>query len=428
MPPVRCTHRLHRFRLGSLLGLAVLVLLHPTPLRADPELPTATPSPLPGAIVIEAADLPFLEARPEDDIHVFAVRGNARAAIPFQVATRDRKDRWVIARGTRPTQDDRPGLFDANDAVVFLRRDLGGKAGALPFPPGITGWHEVRLGPAAVPDGFVYIGLGDATPRPAAPLVRYDPAQDRIYAERYTVGFDAPLPSHVAFVDRLGEYGRNLISQSSFMGEVGFLGNLITVRRTQDDLDYQVRGYSRGAVRLTRRTRYWLSLPLGLRAKGRVDLLCYPDFVEGTARVRLKIAPRYVLADGWLRTAFDFLDFGDTGVVQPNAAENGRLAEGGETQRWAALQLPNGRTLLLATRLEGALQALDQQVYFSTAGRGRPTFGFRFSDFSALETGSYRLSLFAVVLDSHAPAVVRSTAAFFLSPPSVTVTPVRKVK
>ena len=396
-------------------------------MRADPEPPTATPSPPPGAIVIEAADLPFLDGKPEVSIHVFAVRGNGLAAIPFQIAARDRKDRWVIAQGSRPTQDDRPGVFDANDAVVFLRRDLGRKADALPFPPQVESRHEVRLGPAAAPDGFVYVGLGDTPPRAAAPLVRYDPAQDRIYAERYAVGFDAPLPSHVAFVDRLGEYGRNLISQSSFMGEVGFLGNLITVRRTQDDLDYQVRGHSPGAVRLTRRTRYWLSLPLGLRAKGRVDLLCYPDFVEGTARVRLKIAPRYVLADGWLRTAFDFLDFGDTGVVQPAAAENGRLAEGGETQRWAALQLPNGRTLLLATRLEGALQALDQQVYFSTADRGRSTFGFRFSDFSALETGSYRLSLFAVVLDSHDPAVIRSTAAFFLSPPSVAVTPIREV-
>ena len=350
------------------------------------------------------------------------------AAIPFQVDTRDRRDRWVISQGTKPTRDDRPGVFDTNDAVVFLRRDLGGKAGALPFPPGVEARHEVRLGSAAAPNGFVYVGLGETPPRTAAPLVRYDRTRDRIYAERYAVGFDAPLPSHVAFVASLGEYGRNVVSESSFVGEVSFLGNLIRIHRTQDDLDYQVRGHSPGVVRLTRRTRYWLPLPFGLRAKGRVDLLFYPDFVEGTARVRIKIAPRYVLGDGWVRTSFDFLDFGAAGLVHPAAAENGRLPEADGTERWAALQLPNERTLLLATRLEGTLQRLDQQIHFSTAGRGQPTFGFRFSNISALDTGTYHLSLFAVVLDGHDPTSIRSAAAFFLSPPSVAVTPVRDVR
>ena len=189
-----------------------------------------------------------------------------------------------------------------------------------------------------------------------------------------------------------------------------------------------MRGHSPGVVRLTRRTRYWLPLPFGLRAKGRVDLLFYPDFVEGTARVRIKIAPRYVLGDGWVRTSFDFLDFGAAGLVHPAAAENGRLPKAGGTERWAALQMPNERTLLLVTRLEGTLQRLDQQVHFSTAGRGQPTFGFRFSNISALDTGTYHLSLFAVVLDGHDPASIRSAAAFFLSPPSVTVTPVRNVR
>lgn len=429
LPPLgRITGGSRRSGPGVRFGAVLLLLLAPLGLQAEPRSQArALASAPPGAIVLEAKNIPSLHGKSANRIHVLAARGGALSAIPFQVDRRDRRDRWVIREGPWPTRDDRPGVFDPNDAIIFLRRDLGTRVEAGPFPSSVRDWHEVRLGAHAAPDGFVYIGVGDAPPRPAPPLVRYDPSTDVVYAERYAVGFDAPLPSHIALVDALGDYGRNIISRSSFIGEVNFLGSLITLRRTQDDLEYKVRGYSPGVVRLTRRTRYWLSLPFGLRGKGRVDLLCYPDFVEGTARVKMKIPPRYVLADGWLRTSFDFLGFEDSRLLRAVASENDRSAGGGHgrPERWAALQLSNGRSLLLVTRLEGALQELGQRVYFSNVDAsdgGRPTFGFLFSDLARLDVGTYHLSIFAVLLDTLDSDSIRSTAAFFLSPPSVTVT------
>ena len=64
---------------------------------------------------------------------------------------------------------------------------------------------------------------------------------------------------------------------------MSFLGGLLNIRRTDKDLHARLYGYTQGPVRLIRRARYWFPLPFGLRARGRIDLIFYPDFVEGTA-------------------------------------------------------------------------------------------------------------------------------------------------
>ena len=174
---------------------------------------------------------------------------------------------------------------------------------------------------------------------------------------------------------------------------------------------------------MIRRARYWFPLPFGLRARGRIDLIFYPDFVEGTALVKLKIPPRFILADGELSAAFDFLNFSQAQLLQADELPIGEE----QSPRWAALQLPTGQTLLLVTRLEGGLQKLTQRTYFSNAGpphSGQPSFGFHFSNIARLAAGSYRLSAFGVLLETTDPECIRSAATFFLSPPPASVTPI----
>ena len=297
---------------------------------------------------------------------------------------------------------------------------MGKRAPAAAFPAGVAHWHEVRLGSQETALGFVYIGVGTQAAQPARPFsVRYDPQNDHVYAERYSLAFDTPLPSHLAFVESPGELSQNLISGVAVAAEVSFLGGLLNIRRTDADLHARLYGYTQGPVRLIRRARYWFPLPFGLRATGRIDLIFYPDFVEGTALVKLKIPPRFVLADGELSATFDFLNFSQAQLLPADA-----LPMGKQSPRWAALQLPTDQTLLLVTRLEGRLQQLEQQVYFSNSGQphaGRPSFGFRFSGISRLDAGTYRLSVFGVLLETTDPEYIRSTAAFFLSPPRATV-------
>ena len=401
------------------LAFLIACLLTSSPARLWAE---ATPA-RPGMIVLEGRDLPFLHQYAPSQIQLFAFRSATLTSIPFQTDARDRRGRWVITAGPRPSQDDQPGQFDPNDAIVFLRRDMGERASAAAFPAGK--WHEVRLGSHETPLGFVYIRVGVQSAQPTRPgRVRYDPKQDRVYAEGYSVAFDTPLPSHLAFVDSPGDLGRNLISHIGVEAEADFLGGLLNIRRTDKDLHARLYGHTQGPVRVIRRARYWFPLPFGLRARGRIDLIFYPNFVEVTALVKLKIPPRFILTDGEVSTYFNFLDFGQARLLQADELPLGEE----QSPRWAALQLPTGQTLLLVVRLEGGLQQLAQQTYFSNTGpphSGQPSFGFRFSNIARLAAGRYRLSAFGVLLETTDPEVIRSTAAFFLSPPLVSVTPIQ---
>jgi hypothetical protein len=104
-----------------------------------------------------------------------------------------------------------------------------------------------------------------------------------------------------------------------------------------------------------------------------------------------------------------------------------KQALAGRPARWAALLLPDGRTVVFIVRLEGALQRMEQYLYFEDVAKpdgtvgGRPLFGFQFTRIDRLKTGTHRLSVFAYALDSVKPEDVHNVVNVFLSPPEVVV-------
>lgn len=423
------------FFLLILLFLLTSVLLIATGLT-DEHVPRP-PSKLPGASFIEGNLAPFFHHQPIAAFRLYAFHDNIPSPIPFQVDERDRQDRWILSHGPKAKSDTPTEVFDANDAIVVMNRDLGQPGNPILIPDKAAHWAEVRVGDETHPLGFVYVGIFPPTQAPrldTEPYATYDPATDRIYAERYALAFNAPLPTHFAPVEQMGDFGTNMISGIKIAAEVRLLGGLFTFQRTDADLHGELRSYQPGPVRVLRQARYWVPLPLGLRTSGKVDLIFYRDFVEGSALIKMKIPPRLVLADGELKTYFDFLNMRGSRLLLPgtslSAPVNGSMTAAKRTldkrpARWAALVLPNGRTILLIPRLEGALSKLDQRSYFfesttQTAG-GLPHFGFQFFEIKRLETGSHRLSVFGVLLDSAAPDAIQQAAQLFLSPPQVRV-------
>jgi hypothetical protein len=369
----------------------------------------------------------------------YAFHAGRAVSIPLQIDERDRRDRWVLDQGNTLNPDETAGVFDENDVLVFMNRDLGQKGDFAALPPGATVWGEVRVGNATAPLGFVYVGVFEHPPPlpcPTCVATRYEAASDRVYAERYALEFRSPLPRHVAFVDQLGEFGENLVAGVHADGEVRFLGGLMTLHKTDADIQTELLGYRNGPVRTIRRARYWIPLPFGFRTAGRVDLLFYRDFVEGTALLKIGIPPSLVLANGELQAYFDFLHLDGARVflegMAPSEPVNGQMTPSKQAlverpARWAALILPTGRTVVFIMRLEGALQLLDQRVYFADSPQsdgkvgGRPFFGFHLGQVNRLKTGTHRLSVFAQVLDSVDLETIRGSVNFFLTPPEVTV-------
>jgi hypothetical protein len=397
--------------------------------------------PLPGVSLIEGKSASLFFHRPLASFRVYVFRGGAAVPIPFQLDERDRRERWVLNQGLHQNGDNIPGIFDENDALVVMNRDLGERGDLTRLPPGAMLWGEVRVGQETNPLGFAYVGAFDPSARlpgaESAPA-RYEEATDRVYAERYTLEFQAPLPRHIALVEKQGELGVNVVAGVRAEGEVRLLGGLITLRKRDTDIQAELLGYKNGPVRAIRRARYWIPLPLGFRTTGRVDLLFYRDFVEGSALLKIGIPPSLVLARGELQTYFDFLRQDGARVLldgeSPSEPIDGRMtavkrALVGRPARWAALLLPQGRTVVFIVRLAGALQRMEQRFYFDDVAKpgamsgGRPLFGFQFSRLDRLETGTHRLAVFAYVLDSVNPEDIRTVVNLFLAPPEVAMSP-----
>ena len=416
-----------------------LLLLTPNTVLAN----DFAPSSLPGVTIIEGQQIPTLLQHSTSTIQVYAFHGDRSEPIPFQIDERDNRDRWILDQGPQPKSDDSPNVFDENDVLVLMNRDLGERGNLARLPKEATAWAEVRVGSEAEPLGFAYIGLFAESPTASlshSQYTRYDAQADKVDADRYTVAFaGAPFPTHLAFVDHSGDTAANLIAGVRVIGEVRFLRGLFTLRRTDQDIHAEVLAYRQGAVRTIRRARYWIPLPLGFRTNGRIDVLFYRDFVEGTATVKLKVPPRLVLADGELQAYFRFLDLSGARLLV-EGKENNSLVDGHmdtaeqalqrRPARWAALVLPNGRTLLLIARLEGALQRLEQRLYFDdsqtdeTHVGNKPHFGFEFSGINQLETGTHRLSVFAITLDTTQVDNIRRTVERFITPLEVNITSV----
>ncbi len=396
----------------------------------------ASPPPLATDVSGSLADA--LLKRPVGSVRVYAFRGKSASAIPFQVDERDRKDRFVTDHGPSPARDDSPGVFDANDVDVFMNRDLGGRRTKAALPAGAHAWVEVRVGAEASPLGWAYVGTFDDPP-PVGPKVadygRYEPKADEIFAERYAIRFGAPLPTFLSFVKGQGRTGDNVLNGVRALGEARILANLFRIVRTDKDLEAEVQGWRDGPVRVIRSSKYWIRLPLGFKARGKVDVLLYRDFVEGRAKVNIRIPPRLVPADGVLTVNFDFRGLEGSrvqaiGGVLEGQTVDGRMTDlerefGKRSTRWSALHLPQGgQAFLLATRLGGSLQRLEQKVYFDDSAEttARPAFGFRFSGINRLDTGDQDLAVAAVLLDGATPADVSQAANLYLNTPEIAVT------
>ena len=423
---------------STMLRIFLLIVLSTLPARAYAvDLSLRSSHPLPGVTLVEGRLAPFFHNQPTSAFRVYAFHEEIPTLIPFQIDERDQRDRWILNHGPKGKQDNPAKQFDANDVLLFMNRDLGEEGDPFVISDEAQMWAEIQIGNPGTPLGFVYVGLFTPAAEPIMEreaYARYDPPMDRIYAQRYALAFGAPLPTHFAQVEQIGDFGTNIISGIKAAAEVRLLGGLFTFQRTDADLQSEVRSYQPGPVRVLRQARYWIPLPLGLRTSGKVDLIFYRDFVEGSALIKMKIPPRLILADGELKTYFDFLNMNGARFLlpgtQPSEAVNGSVTAAkhvldGRPARWAALVLPSGRTLVLIPRLEGVLRKLDQRSYFhenvaQTAG-GLPHFGFQFSKINRLESGSHHLSVFGVLLDSSEPTDIRQAVDIFLSPPRVRV-------
>jgi hypothetical protein len=383
----------HRARSGRIAILLLSLLVLPVSSEAarrrarEAPVPTFTMQLAPKSltrsedpVIVRGADLPGMLGRRMEGLRAYALRGSTLRPIPFQADEFDKKGVIVSPEGKDPNKDEDEGLLDANDEVVMMAMDLGGRAPRALQPRGARAAVEIEVAdPATGGRGWFYL-LDFDTPPARSPVsyVRYDPQKDLAETPLYVVDFNeerAVLLDDMRIKNSGGDWGPNLIDRIKV--RLTFkTRTFLTFHFDEEDIHSRVSAYKNGPIRAVRATEYDIRLFfIKVTPTAHVDYLFYRNAVVGPSEVKIPFSPKLVLRGG--SHAVSGLDF-DANVygwrfyseANPKpVVVNGETKEGDGLRKdgvkWFVLYGRNGGTLTRVVYGESLLKAkLGYVLYY----------------------------------------------------------------
>lgn len=285
------------------------------PARAD------TPVRFGDVISVVGDQLTLFDGYPIERLALLACHAAAACSpIPFQIDERDAEGRWVLDHGPEPNADTPPGVLDANDVLLFMAADTGGRVERAELLGRLPVLEIMVTDPLAGSRRWVYlVGFAGAAPRAPTSYVAYDPSTDRVRGDRVSLGFHQGLPDYLAISDRSGAPGSNLLDRLKVRASATFLWGLIRFSRSEDDLRTQFVGWREGPIRVIRCQRQWVRLGWGIRSPtfGSYTYF-YRDFAELPVGLRLNFRPTYFFGNIVVRVVLDFRDLRGWSVLTPS--------------------------------------------------------------------------------------------------------------
>ena len=261
-------------------------------------------------VIITGQELQSVLGSEIGKIRLFAFEGVEKRVIPFQIDERDSAGNWVWDRVIgRPdtTFENDPGqtstpmmvqqhvhrhddedpagseLFDANDMLVFLARDMGDRRADLPEElHGNTVLEIEVLDPLDGARGWVYLAsfAGDPPPLSAVRYLQHFHKQRRIQTPNYGFSYS---DIHVACLDDLRIKGFPVVDRINIRGKVdiqfGFIKD--TIEFGEEDIHGYIEGIIEGPVRVIKRNVVHLDIVFVVRTP---DTVCehfyYPDYAK----------------------------------------------------------------------------------------------------------------------------------------------------
>jgi len=333
------------------------------------------------AIELSGIRLRRLNGTPIARLGMVAYRDGVARPIPFQVDERAPGKGLAMAGGPEPTRDDRPGVLDADDLLVFMACDAGERAPGG-TPPAFEG-REIRIeDPLAHTVGWAYLVVADAPPHTDKRYVDYDAAHDRVLAARYRVGMVQALPADFA-VALSGPFGPNLVDGLRLRADATLRAKLAHWSMTERDGSHELVAWTAGPVRVVRRSRHHVDLGLGISiAAGLAHTYFYAEHVFGPGSMKLPISPSIFFRD---ITAFGGVDLQGLegwhylapGVPPPGFTIDGHMDERERSfdgrGTWFALVGHDQAILVAMTMSENLRSAIPLSlVYLDDATRRSP--------------------------------------------------------
>ena len=351
-------------------------------------------------VMVEGEHLPNLLGTDIGRLRLFAFRHGRRVPIPFQIDQRDSDGDWVwdiiYSQDSPPShrafeeawspvwkqserhaggQDDEdpPGkeIFDDNDALVFMAKDLGDRNLDAEKALEATGRDEIEVtDPVDGAKGWAYLAYYDSSPPAPSPTryMRYQAEESRIISPVYGFGFSdtkVALVEDLAIqgipmLERIHIYGRTNISVGPIQKQIGF---------TEEDIRGYLEGYIAGPVRIVTRSHACLELGLGMCSP---EVKCDHFYYPYDARVPACLLVRFPVHETSLLFAVDYrrspfrrlLIGSDQGVaVWDKGMRDNPRPQDWQNGKWMALDSENGSVVSYVTMPQALVGHADARPY-----------------------------------------------------------------
>lgn len=379
-----------------------------------------------------------MDGLPLDGFRLLTFGPRGFEPVPFQIDEIDGEGLYVLTQGAEPNRDEGgrgqernlDGGLDGNDELVFLAAESGDRADLDAWPVGAERMVEIEVRDLETAGrGWTYLAWFQHPP-PESPVdyVRYDPQEDRIYADCYTLGYapekDLVYTTSLAIRPECGGNGRDLLDRVLIRFSATVLLRGITFSRNEDDFVSRVLAYKDGPVRMMRRVANSMRLVAGLRTPKLIAYsMYYRDAVEAPNRIDVPVAVAAVLRDFRFEGGADYLSeaMGMRFYSSRNPAGvlvDGRMSPEEEAldrrdQQWTLLAGPQGNLLTRIDFGPGLREVVGKElVYRDDATRSEPPesepgqfpkIAFSFTNLTALKRGRYFYSLHFYCLPSYRP-------------------------
>jgi hypothetical protein len=404
-------------RLGTVLLAATLAAATPSS-AADPLGPCG-----PIDREYEAVELPVLQLQrlgktPLDRLGVVTFRAGQAAPIPFQVDER-RGRKIALADGTEPLADDRPGVLDPDDVLVFMVCDAGERKdnrpleASLPGTGAITAWREIEVrDPVTARTAYAYLVVAETPPSTTKRYVDYTPAGDLVGTASYRVGLVHALPTYLSLIHN-GAPTPNLLDGPRLRVHATLRANLADFTLHERQGQHELIAWKAGPVRVVRRSRHYVSIGFGIElTAGVANTYFYARHVYGPGSMKLPFSPGIFFRDidavgGADGRDLDGWRYYANGVPRSGFTIDGRMSDdearfdaGGD---WFALAGREGAILFAVRLSENLAQAIPLHlVYRDDAAKPfppeevpgtQPLVGFEGHHVERLAGGRYRFAL-----------------------------------
>ncbi len=303
-------------RATTKVGLATALILGLVS-RALAQEPTATAGGaktlhrVPDPIVLTGDAAATLVGKKLDQLGLFALRASGLASIPFQVDEKTAAGNYVFPGGKEANPGDGNGLLDKQDELVFMADDSGARLDGAAWPEGAADAAEIAISdPVDGTSGYVYLFAFDGkAPRSNVDYVSYDPAQEKITAEhysmQYTPGKDHIFFSSITIPTSAGGSGVNFVDRLKLRTYIK-TKLLIPLSFDEEEWDSKVAAYMDGPVRAMRMVKNRLSF-MGIEVSPTVQVFAtyYRDFHQAPAKIQQTVDFPSIAREAWFKLSVD---------------------------------------------------------------------------------------------------------------------------